>query len=86
VEFSNGNSAFAPLKTATHTLESWGEKILGDIAAENYLQGLKKAAFVGRLTQHYGELRKMKKGAHVYNGYPYNLIEDEPHGSARRGL
>src|SRR3984885_709682 len=56
VEFSKGNSAFAPLKTATQTLESWGEKILGDIAAENYLQGLKTAAFVERLTHHYGEL------------------------------
>ena len=56
VEFSKGSSAFAPLKTATHSLESWGEKILGDIAAENYLKGLKKTAFVERLTHHYGEL------------------------------
>ncbi len=56
VEFSKGRSAFAPLKTPTHTLESWGEKILGDIAAERHLKGLKKAAFVERLTHHYGEL------------------------------
>ena len=56
VEFSKGSSAFAPLKTSTHTLESWGEKILGDIAAENHLKGLKKSAFVQRLTHHYGEL------------------------------
>jgi cell filamentation protein len=56
VEFSKGSSAFAPLQTPTHTLESWGEKILGDIAAENHLKGLKKAAFVERLTHHYGEL------------------------------
>ena len=56
VEFSKGSSAFAPLKTPTHTLESWGEKILGDIATEHNLKGLKKAAFVERLTHHYGEL------------------------------
>jgi cell filamentation protein len=56
VEFSKGSSAFAPLKTPTHTLESWGEKILSDIAAEDHLRGLKKAAFVERLTHHYGEL------------------------------
>jgi cell filamentation protein len=56
VEFSKGSAAFAPLKTPAHTLASWGEKILGDIAAENYLQGLKKDAFVERLTHHYGEV------------------------------
>jgi cell filamentation protein len=56
VEFSKGSSAFAPLKTSTHTLESWGEKILGDIAAENHLKGLKKSGFVERVTHHYGEL------------------------------
>jgi cell filamentation protein len=42
VEFSKGSSAFAPLKTPAHTLESWGEKILGDLATENHLKGLKK--------------------------------------------
>jgi cell filamentation protein len=56
VEFSKGSSAFAPLKTPAHTLETWGERILGDLAAENHLKGLKKAAFVDRLTHHYGEL------------------------------
>jgi len=56
VEFSKGNSIFAPLKTPAHTLESWGEKILGDLAAENHLKGLKKTALVDRLTHHYGEL------------------------------
>jgi cell filamentation protein len=56
VEFSKGSSAFAPLKTPAHTLETWGEKILGDLATENYLKGLKKAAFVERITHHYGEL------------------------------
>jgi cell filamentation protein len=50
VEFSKGSSAFAPLKTPAHTLETWGEKILGDLAAENHLKGLKKVAFVERLT------------------------------------
>jgi Fic/DOC family len=48
VEFSKGSSAFAPLKTPAHTLESWGEKILGDLATENHLKGLKKAAFAER--------------------------------------
>jgi cell filamentation protein len=56
VEFSKGSSAFAPLKTPAHTLETWGEKILGDLAAENHLKGLKKVAFVEPLTHHYGEL------------------------------
>jgi len=56
VEFSKGSSAFAPLKTPAHTLETWGEKILGDLAAENHLQGLRKAPFVERLTHHYGEI------------------------------
>jgi cell filamentation protein len=56
VEFSKGSSTFAPLKTPAHTLESWGEKILGDLAAENHLKGLKKKAFFDRLTHHYGEL------------------------------
>ena len=56
VEFSKGSSAFAPLKTPAHTLETWGEKILGDLATENHLKGLKKVAFVERLTHHYGEL------------------------------
>jgi cell filamentation protein len=56
VEFSKGTAAFAPLKTPAHTLATWGEKILGDIAAENHLKGLKKDAFVERLTHHYGEL------------------------------
>jgi cell filamentation protein len=28
IEFSKGSSTFAPLKTPTHSLESWGEKIL----------------------------------------------------------
>jgi cell filamentation protein len=56
VEFSKGSSSFAPLKTPAHTLESWGEKILGDLAVENHLKGLKKTAFVDRLTHHYGEL------------------------------
>lgn len=56
VEFSKGSSAFAPLKTHLHTLETWGTKILGDLATENHLKGLKKAAFVERLTHHYGEL------------------------------
>jgi cell filamentation protein len=55
VELSKGGSQFAPLKTPAHTLESWGEKILRDLAAENHLRGLKKAAFVERLTYHYGE-------------------------------
>src|SRR5580704_7421333 len=56
IEFSKGSSTFAPLKTPTHSLESWGEKILADLAAENHLKGLKKAAFVERLTHHYGEI------------------------------
>jgi cell filamentation protein len=56
VEFSKGSSVFAPLKTPAHTLETWGEKILGDLTTENHLKGLKKAAFVDRLTHHYGEL------------------------------
>jgi cell filamentation protein len=56
VEFFKGSSTFAPIKTPAHTLESWGEKILGDLAAENHLKGLKKTAFVDRLTHHYGEL------------------------------
>ena len=56
VEFSKGSSAFAPLKTPLHTLESWGAKILGELAADHHLKGLKKAAFVERLTHHYGEL------------------------------
>jgi cell filamentation protein len=56
VEFAKGSSAFAPLKTPAHTLESWGEKILADLATENHLKGLKKTAFVDRLTHHYGEL------------------------------
>jgi fido (protein-threonine AMPylation protein) len=56
VEFSKGSSAFAPLKTPAHTLETWGEKILGDLAAEHHLKELKKTAFVERLTHHYGEL------------------------------
>ena len=55
-EFSKGSSQFAPLKTPAHTLESWGEKILGDLAAEKHLKGLKKPEFVERLTHHYGEL------------------------------
>ena len=56
VEFSKGGSAFAPLKTPAHTLETWGEKILGNLASDHYLKGLKKAPFVKRLTHHYGEL------------------------------
>jgi cell filamentation protein len=56
VDFSKGSSTFAPLKTPTHSLESWGEKILGDLAAEKHLKGLQKAAFVERLTHHYGEI------------------------------
>jgi cell filamentation protein len=56
VEFSKGSSAFAPLKTPAHTLASWGDKILADLAQENHLKGLKKNAFVDRLTHHYGEL------------------------------
>jgi cell filamentation protein len=56
VEFSKGSSTFAPLRTPTHSLESWGEKILGDLAAEHHLKGLKKVAFVERLTHHYGEI------------------------------
>jgi cell filamentation protein, protein adenylyltransferase len=56
VEFSKGSSGFAPLKTPTHTLETWGEKILGDLAAEHHLKELRKTAFVERLTHHYGEL------------------------------
>lgn len=56
IEFSKGRSSFAPLKTPAHTLESWGEKILGDIASERYLKGLKKPEFVERLTHYYGEL------------------------------
>ena len=56
VEFSKGSSQFAPLKTPAHTLESWGEKILGDLATENHLKGLRKPDFVERLTHHYGEL------------------------------
>ncbi len=56
VELSKGRSAFAPLRTPVHTLDTWGEKILRDLAAENHLVGLKTAAFVERLTHHYGEL------------------------------
>lgn len=56
VEFSKGDSQFAPLRTPAHTLASWGEKILKDLAAENHLKGLKKTAFVDRLTYHYGEI------------------------------
>ncbi|MEO8924177.1 MAG: Fic family protein [Caldimonas sp.] len=56
VEFSKGSSQFAPLKTPAHTLESWGERILADLAAENHLKGLQKPGFVERLTHHYGEL------------------------------
>src|SRR5271165_6538754 len=43
VEFSKGSSAFAPLKTLVHTLETWGVKILSDLAREDHLKGLKKA-------------------------------------------
>jgi cell filamentation protein len=51
-----GRSTFAPVQTPMHTLESWGRKILGDLAAENHLKGLKTAAFVDRLTHHVGEI------------------------------
>jgi cell filamentation protein len=56
VEFTKVSSTFAPLRTPIHTLESWGEKILGDIAAEDHLKGLKKTTFVERLAHHYGEI------------------------------
>ena len=56
VEFSKGRSLFAPLQTPAHTLETWGAKILGDIASERYLKGLKKPDFVERLAHYYGEL------------------------------
>ncbi len=56
VEFTKGDSSFAPLKTHAHTLESWTDKILGNLAAENHLKGLQKTAFVDRLTHHYNEI------------------------------
>src|SRR5260370_7671171 len=71
VEFSKGGSAFAPLKTPAHTLETWGEKILGDLAAENHLKGLKKAAFVERLTHPYRDLH-FPPPTHEASGPPNN--------------
>jgi cell filamentation protein len=80
VEFSKGRSWFAPLQTRTHTLESWGAKILGDIAADSYLKDLKKAAFVDRLTHHYGELNfwhPMREGnGRATKEFLYQLAKD----------
>jgi cell filamentation protein len=56
VDMMKGRSTFAPLRTPMYTLENWGEQILGDLAAENHLKGLKTAAFVDRLTHHAHEL------------------------------
>jgi cell filamentation protein len=56
VDMMKGQTGFAPIATKTHTLETWGEKILSDLKAENHLKGLKTAAFVDRLTHHYGEI------------------------------
>ena len=47
VDMMKGRSTFAPVQTPMHTLESWGQKILGDLAAENHLKGLKTAARPG---------------------------------------
>lgn len=55
VDMAKGGSHFAPVATKVHTLESWGEKILGELATENHLKGLTTGAFVDRLTYHYGE-------------------------------
>jgi len=62
VDMMKGSSSFAPLRTSAHTLESWSEKIFGDLAAENHLKGLKTAAFVDRLTHVANELNY----AHFY--------------------
>jgi cell filamentation protein len=56
VDMIKDRTSFAPVATKTHTLETWGEKILNDLKAENHLKGLKAAAFVDRLTYHYGEI------------------------------
>ena len=56
VDMMKDGSTFAPLNTPKHTLESWGEKLFKDLAAERHLQGLKTAAFVDRLTHHYREI------------------------------
>jgi cell filamentation protein len=56
VEFSKDSSSFAPLKTHRHTLETWGQTILGNLAAEDHLKSLKTKEFVNQLTHHYGEL------------------------------
>ena len=56
VDMLKGGSRFAPLQTDAHTLASWTEKILADLKSDHYLQGLKTADFVARLTHHYGEL------------------------------
>lgn len=62
VDMMKGRSAFAPLRTSIHTLESWTDKIFGDLAAENHLKGLKTAAFLDRMTHAYEQLNF----AHVY--------------------
>ena len=56
VDFSKGSSNFAPVRTPSHTLETWGQKILGDLAAENHLKGLTTKDFVDRITYHFGEI------------------------------
>lgn len=55
VNMSKGASHFAPVRTPAHTLESWGDHILGELKQENHLKGLDTAVFVDRLTYHYGE-------------------------------
>ena len=55
VEISKGNSAFAP---AQH-IDSHAQKVFGDLAAENHLQGMPREQFLDRAAYPLGEINAL---------------------------
>lgn len=55
VEISKGPSAFAPVQH----INTHAEKVFGDLAADNHLQGMGREQFLDRAAHHLGEINAL---------------------------
>lgn len=81
VEISKGNSAFAPVQH----IETHAQKVFGDLAAENHLQGMPRDQFLNRAAHHLGEINALhpfREG----NGRAQRTFMDEVAGRAGYGF
>ena len=81
VEISKGPSAFAPVQH----INTHAEKVFGDLAADNHLQGMGREQFLDRTAHHLGEINALhpfREG----NGRAQRAFTDEVAGRAGYGF